>query len=55
MHTLRDCAVEVCLNDEIEAIVPVLADALRQAGFKVATAESCTGGLIAGACTTVAG
>jgi len=47
--------VEVCLNDEIEAIVPVLADALRQAGFKVATAESCTGGLIASACTTVAG
>ena len=47
--------MEVCLNDEIEAIVPVLADALRQAGFKVATAESCTGGLIASACTTVAG
>jgi len=43
------------VNDEIEAIVPVLADALRQAGLKIATAESCTGGLIAGACTTIAG
>jgi nicotinamide-nucleotide amidase len=43
------------VNDEIEALVPVLADALRQAGLKIATAESCTGGLIAGACTTIAG
>jgi len=43
------------VNDEIEAIVPALADALRQAGLKIATAESCTGGLIAGACTAIAG
>ncbi len=43
------------MNTEIEAIVPALADALRSAGLKIVTAESCTGGLIAAACTTVAG
>ena len=47
------------MNDAIEvtidAIVPALADALRSAGLKIATAESCTGGLIAGACTSIAG
>jgi nicotinamide-nucleotide amidase len=43
------------VNDQIDAAVAALADALRQAGTKLATAESCTGGLIAGACTTIAG
>lgn len=43
------------MNSEIEAIVPALADALRSATLKIATAESCTGGLIAATCTTVAG
>ena len=32
-----------------------LAQALRQQGLKLATAESCTGGLIAAACTDLAG
>jgi nicotinamide-nucleotide amidase len=32
-----------------------MADALRQRGQMIATAESCTGGLIAGACTDLAG
>ena len=32
-----------------------LADALQQRGWMMATAESCTGGLIAGACTDLAG
>ena len=32
-----------------------LAAALRQRGWKLATAESCTGGLIAAACTALAG
>jgi nicotinamide-nucleotide amidase len=36
-------------------LVAALADALRQRGQMVATAESCTGGLIAGACTDLAG
>jgi nicotinamide-nucleotide amidase len=47
--------VEVCLNTDIETAVPALADALRRAGLRIATAESCTGGLIAAACTTIAG
>lgn len=37
------------------AQVTVLADALRARGWSLATAESCTGGLIAAACTDVVG
>jgi nicotinamide-nucleotide amidase len=39
----------------IEPAVLALADALRARGWMMATAESCTGGLIAAACTAVAG
>jgi nicotinamide-nucleotide amidase len=35
--------------------VTALADAMRARGWRLATAESCTGGLIAAACTSVAG
>jgi len=38
-----------------EPEVQALADALRRRGWRLATAESCTGGLIAAACTAVAG
>ena len=38
-----------------EPAVLALAQALRAAGLTLATAESCTGGLIAAACTAVAG
>ena len=38
-----------------EPAVLALADALRAKGWRIATAESCTGGLIAAACTSVAG
>lgn len=38
-----------------DARVQVLAAALRTRGWMLATAESCTGGLIAAACTSVAG
>ncbi|HWI10713.1 MAG TPA: CinA family protein [Burkholderiaceae bacterium] len=38
-----------------EPLVLALAQALRAAGLRLATAESCTGGLIAAACTAVAG
>ena len=40
---------------EFEPQVLALADALRVRGWKLATAESCTGGLIAAACTALAG
>ncbi|MCW5609774.1 MAG: CinA family protein [Rubrivivax sp.] len=38
-----------------EALVQALAAALRARGWRLASAESCTGGLVAAACTTVAG
>ncbi len=40
---------------DFEPAVLQLADALRARGWRMATAESCTGGLIAAACTAVAG
>jgi nicotinamide-nucleotide amidase len=36
-------------------VLAALADLLRARGARIATAESCTGGLIAGACTDLAG
>ena len=39
----------------VEPLVLDLARALRAAGLRMASAESCTGGLIAAACTAVAG
>ncbi|MGI4777962.1 MAG: CinA family protein [Janthinobacterium lividum] len=41
--------------DAIPALVERLAAALLRRGAMLATAESCTGGLIAGACTELAG
>ena len=43
------------LDPNQRALVLVLADGLRQRGWRLAAAESCTGGLIAAACTSVAG
>ena len=43
------------MTAEFEPLVLVLAQALRARGLKLATAESCTGGLIAAACTAVPG
>ncbi len=42
-------------GDDTPALVRELADLLQQKGWLLATAESCTGGLIAGACTDLAG
>jgi nicotinamide-nucleotide amidase len=39
----------------IPAMCQALADALQRRGWMMATAESCTGGLIAGACTDLSG
>lgn len=39
----------------LSAQLPPLADALRTRGWRLATAESCTGGLLAALCTSVAG
>jgi len=43
------------VNESVDALVLRLADVLRARGLMLATAESCTGGLIAGACTDLAG
>lgn len=40
---------------DFDAPVAALADALRARGWRLATAESCTGGMIAAACTSLAG
>jgi nicotinamide-nucleotide amidase len=40
---------------QLDAAVRELGEALRARGWRLATAESCTGGLIAAACTAVAG
>jgi nicotinamide-nucleotide amidase len=42
------------LAEHLPAVL-ALADALRARGWRMACAESCTGGLIAAACTSVAG
>ncbi len=49
--------MEVHLNDDAAtaSLVARLADSLRARGAFMATAESCTGGLIAAACTSLAG
>jgi len=43
------------LVNAFEPLVLALADALHVRGWRMASAESCTGGLIAAACTSVAG
>jgi len=42
-------------DPEIEAAADAVLNALRARGWRIATAESCTGGLIAGALTALAG
>jgi nicotinamide-nucleotide amidase len=41
--------------DTVTPLVAPLADVLRRKGWRMAAAESCTGGLIAAACTSLAG
>jgi nicotinamide-nucleotide amidase len=41
--------------EKVTPLVAPLADALRAKGWRMAAAESCTGGMIAAACTTLAG
>jgi len=45
----------ISIADALTAQVEALGDALRARGWRLATAESCTGGLLAGACTSPAG
>ena len=43
------------MNDAIQGLCERLARELQARGWMLATAESCTGGLIAGACTDLSG
>jgi nicotinamide-nucleotide amidase len=45
----------IAIDATLRAQVAALGDALRARGWRLATAESCTGGLLAGACTAPAG
>ncbi len=40
---------------EIESLAVAVLDRARSRGLRIATAESCTGGLVAGALTAIAG
>jgi nicotinamide-nucleotide amidase len=54
VHAARHGAVAVGVNP-VEPVVLDLSAALRAHGWSLATAESCTGGLMAAACTALAG
>jgi nicotinamide-nucleotide amidase len=43
------------MSDELHAAAIAVLEACRARGLKIATAESCTGGLVAGALTDIAG
>jgi nicotinamide-nucleotide amidase len=43
------------MPQDLDGLVALLADLLRARGWSLATAESCTGGLIAASCTHLAG
>jgi nicotinamide-nucleotide amidase len=43
------------IDDELRALATCVLEACRARGLTVATAESCTGGLVAGALTEIAG
>ena len=45
----------ISIDDELLTLVESLGDALRARRWRLATAESCTGGLLAGTCTAPAG
>jgi nicotinamide-nucleotide amidase len=47
--------MEPVTAEAMDAAAARLGEALRRRGWRIATAESCTGGLIAAACTAVAG
>ncbi|WP_354347970.1 CinA family protein [Variovorax boronicumulans] len=52
---MQPSASPALAEQDVPALVATLAERLQARGWMMATAESCTGGLIAGACTDLAG
>ena len=54
---MTDAPIDLLLNQELLAqnLCALLADLMLERHFSLATAESCTGGMIAAACTDLAG
>jgi nicotinamide-nucleotide amidase len=55
MESFTPSNASALAEHDTPALVATLAERLQARGWRMATAESCTGGLIAGACTDLAG
>src|SRR5207244_4389844 len=55
VQALRDAAGDAYFTDGALPLEQVIGEALRERGATIATAESCTGGLVAARLTAVAG
>ena len=55
VNPMQPSASPALAEQDVPALVATLAERLQARGWMMATAESCTGGLIAGACTDRAG
>ena len=55
VNPMEPSAPPALAEQDVPALVAALAERLQARGWMMATAESCTGGLIAGACTDLAG
>ena len=53
--TLRERHADTLFSDDGRSVDQLIADALREDGLTIATAESCTGGLLGGRLTELAG
>ena len=53
--TLRERHADTLFSDDGRSVDQLIADALREGGLTIATAESCTGGLLNGRLTELAG
>ena len=52
---LHACLLTVFMDKDTEILAAIILSAARSKGLKIATAESCTGGLIAGTLTAIPG
>ncbi|MDP2400367.1 MAG: nicotinamide-nucleotide amidohydrolase family protein, partial [Actinomycetota bacterium] len=55
LGSIREALAEVCYSTQGESLAEVVVNNARKAGITLAVAESCTGGLVGGSLTAVAG